>query len=391
MRDLMNQNEEWNFYSLSVWLLRKWICKLRSCAPPSTNYIADCFCFAGTTQGFFSIKAMYQEMEESDGEIEDEDWKNIWKVVVPERCRTFLWLLKHDRLLTNFSKSKKGLGYTGCSLCGNFCETTIHALRDFLKCVPPWKSIVPSDLMVEFFTSNFKEWIHLNLSYRNARNKWWSDFWVMANHTLWYWRNLEEHDITFERPYNLICHIFRRKQDYASAIMTKRHCHGEEGSNMFMGWKPLTIDTWKLNTDGASKWRQKDGCGGIIRDSSGVWRGSFSKYLGRCSAIVIEFLGVLEGLKYTLSLGIRRVEVNMDASIVVKAIEEGVTGMLDYVSILRQINELIDLHDLVVISYVHRSTNMCAYALANRGCLDKSDPVHLDAPEFLWPLMAADL
>lgn len=180
----------------------------------------------------------------------------------------FLWLLKHDRLLTNFRKSKKGLGVACCLLCGNVCETMSHALRDCTKCFPIWKIIVPGDLMVAFFTSTTEEWIHLNLNYRNRRNKEWTDLWIMVCHTIWYWRNLEMHNVDFERPYNPICQILQKKQNYESAMRTTRQCHGEEGNSMSMGWKPPTIDMWKLNKDGASKRDQKASCSGIIRDTS---------------------------------------------------------------------------------------------------------------------------
>jgi hypothetical protein len=49
---------------------------------------------------------------------------NIWRLRVPERVKTFVWLLHHDRLLTNFNKSKMGLGSSMCNICGNIVEST---------------------------------------------------------------------------------------------------------------------------------------------------------------------------------------------------------------------------------------------------------------------------
>lgn len=129
----------------------------------------------------------------------------------------------------------------------------IHSLRDFPKCFPIWKSIKPSDLMMEFFTSVMKDWIHLNLNCRNLSNKGWRDFWIIACHTLWSWRNLEENDNNYVRTLNPIFHIYKRKQDYENVIITPKHCHDEEGSSMFIGLKPPTISMWKINTNVASK------------------------------------------------------------------------------------------------------------------------------------------
>jgi hypothetical protein len=43
------------------------------------------------------------------------------------------------------------------------------------------------------------------------------------------------------------------------------------------------------------------GCGGVIRDSHGGWIGGFAKYLG---------------LRYVRNLGLTRIELNVDASVV---------------------------------------------------------------------------
>lgn len=60
----------------------------------------------------------------------DHGWKKIWRLRVLERVKTFVWLLKHGRLLTNHSKSRKGLGAAACKLCGHTNESTLHVFRD---------------------------------------------------------------------------------------------------------------------------------------------------------------------------------------------------------------------------------------------------------------------
>lgn len=63
----------------------------------------------------------------------EDEWEMIQKIAAPERCRSLVWMMNYDRLLTKFRKSIKGLGYAGCNVCGNFCETTLHASRDCKK------------------------------------------------------------------------------------------------------------------------------------------------------------------------------------------------------------------------------------------------------------------
>ncbi|MCI77091.1 Heat shock 70 kDa protein, partial [Trifolium medium] len=49
------------------------------------------------------------------------------------------------------------------------------------------------------------------------------------------------------------------------------------------------------------------GCGGIIRDSMGVWIGDYAKGLGSCSVEVAEIWGAWEGLKLAWELGYKHV------------------------------------------------------------------------------------
>lgn len=102
--------------------------------------------------GTLSIKDMYRHLYNVKGESIDEGWMILWRLNVPKRVRTFIWLLKQDRLLTNFSKSKKGIGFSMCNLCGNSCETIVHALRDCPNDMHLWGKWFLLEYMVHFST-----------------------------------------------------------------------------------------------------------------------------------------------------------------------------------------------------------------------------------------------
>ncbi|KAI5416976.1 hypothetical protein KIW84_041830 [Lathyrus oleraceus] len=53
----------------------------------------------------------------------------------------------------------------------------------------------------------------------------------------------------------------------------------------------------KLNSDGASNDRNRDGCGGLIHNSKGGFHRGHRTSLGRCNVFCAELWGVLEGLK----------------------------------------------------------------------------------------------
>lgn len=110
------------------------------------------FYFAGTANGEFSLREVYHVIDVVECSREDDDWRKILKLQVPERCRSFVWMLKHDRLLTNLSKSRKGLGHASCKLFGNAREHTLHAIRDCAKAMHIWKTLVPRNIMSEFLS-----------------------------------------------------------------------------------------------------------------------------------------------------------------------------------------------------------------------------------------------
>ncbi|MCI57949.1 putative non-LTR retroelement reverse transcriptase, partial [Trifolium medium] len=57
---------------------------------------------------------------------------------VAERVRVFVWLLKHNRLMTNARKHKMGLGSAACWWCNDTDETALHVLRDCPYAMALW-------------------------------------------------------------------------------------------------------------------------------------------------------------------------------------------------------------------------------------------------------------
>lgn len=258
--DLINECGEWNMIIIENWLPKHWIDKLKTCLPPSMGQGFDVFCFIGTNNDKFSIKDMFNELEGYNFDMADRDWVNIWKVVVPERYKTFVWLLKHDKLLTNESKSKKALGNASCKMCGYVSENTLHEVRDHSKSMQVWKSLVPSNLLGEFYKVDVRNWIMINLNYKGIADNGWSNIWIIACHALWTWRNMEEHNANYARPLDPISHIFTCVRDYRTSTQLYKILKVEGDGNKYKGWKPSISNMIKLNTDGARKSDNVVGC-----------------------------------------------------------------------------------------------------------------------------------
>lgn len=149
-------------------------------------------------------------------------------------------------------------------------------------------------------------------------------------------------------------------------------------------------NTIKINTDGTIKENLQDRCGSIIQDASGDWLGGFSKYLSNYSAFMAELWGVLEGMNLAKSLGLRKVEVNIDSTLVVSALKSRKSNNVKSLAIIRRICELMDEFDARGISHPFRETNVCADAIANDLALFKHDCIYRVIFDFLKTLVAAD-
>jgi hypothetical protein len=120
--------------------------KIGALLPPCDNNGNDKQICKENAGGNFSIAGMYHALCNYDLNNIDKVWKCIWRLKVPERVRTFVWMVKHGRLLTNERKHRMGLGSEMCDFCRDHKDTTLHALRDCVLVRPLWLSVVDASL-----------------------------------------------------------------------------------------------------------------------------------------------------------------------------------------------------------------------------------------------------
>jgi hypothetical protein len=164
-----------------------------------------------------------------------------------------------------------GLSHAMCPYCGDAEETIIHVLRYCPLAKDIWLTLIPLKHKREFFMSELDNWMHFNLTNSivwNCRVDW-KDYWVVACHALWSWRNKELHDDDFVRPYRPAYHIMQLALDYTNAESNSKVATCSNSVVAVIGWSPPKENYVKLNTDCAYKKNQITGCSGIIRGSQG--------------------------------------------------------------------------------------------------------------------------
>jgi hypothetical protein len=206
-----------------------------------------------------------------------------------------------------------------CLVCGDEIETVLHVLGDCSKWMNLWLNIVDVSSRELFFNSTLQHWIQVNLNghIKGIGVKDWPSYWATAIHSLWFWKNKEEHDDGFIRPANLNMYVARTVREYEAANRVNDVALISNRVIRHVGWKPPMDDWVVVNTDGAKKNNSLCGCGGLVHGKDCVWRGGFARGLGDCDVIMVELWGVLEGLNYARRLGFRRIELHSDSQVVV--------------------------------------------------------------------------
>ncbi|GAU43243.1 hypothetical protein TSUD_241340 [Trifolium subterraneum] len=298
--DLVNNDDEWNWELLRDWLPEDIMHRIAAISPPSDDGGNDCRRLNMKANGGISVSSMYKHLCNFDVNDDVNDWKDIWRLKVPERVRTFIWLMRHNRLLTNEKKHKMGLGSAMCDYCGSIIEDTLHALRDCPQTMPIWLNLVNEHARANFFNGDLFYWINYNMS--NYMGKYngveWKIMWVVACHQLWFWRNKEKHEESFSRPSNAVLHVMNQVKYYQDADCENVIVVSPTREVVMVGWKYPPSGWVKLNTDGSCRKDGRSGCGGVIRGSEGEWIGGFAKFVGRSNVYVAELWGVFEGLKF---------------------------------------------------------------------------------------------
>jgi ribonuclease HI len=392
--DLVDANGDWRQELLAEWLPSRILNKIQSIPPPDDGAGADVRYCLEDAHGNFSISAMYHVLCNFEEDEAAMVWNKIWKLQVPERVRVFVWMMHHDRLLTNHRKSRMGLGSAMCSYCGDQCETILHVLRDCPLVMPLWLNMVRMDMRGQFFAGNILQWIHFNLSNNVGvqQDMKWPNVWAVACHFAWGWRNKEKHDEHYVRPTTPTMFVMRNVHSYMLAEQALQTSRKTLRIEILINWKTPPVGWVKLNTDGSCGADGCIGCGGIIRGSDGEWLEGFAKYVGHGTAYLAELWGVYEGLQVARRMNFHRVELHVDSMVVVQVLNSNGRGSLRGRALVEKIRRLLSLDWEIVVHHSYREANQCADALANYGCNINVGSVFFDVcPSALSHLLLADV
>ncbi|KAL9224347.1 hypothetical protein vseg_000390 [Gypsophila vaccaria] len=368
----------------------------------------DSYFWNVSSSGNFTLKSTMEMIRNDVSASVNVNWSLPWKVPAPQKIRLFLWLVLHDRTLSNSNRFKRGLTEDArCVSCGVLEETTLHILRDCPKAKVVWQSIHSGLLNSRYFSLPLEEWIIHGISHETCLTiENWSTLFALTVWWIWRWRNCRVFGRDGDIPESPFLFLLKRQDETLSALSRNDNLfrqHTTRSKEVFVRWSPPPSDWFVLNIDGASRGNPgESGAGGLIRTADGSLIRAFALKLGIGSSMRAEVMALVRGLALAKELDLPRLIIQSDSQIVVELMKGNET-MLSRPYVIKNCKELIECHQWrVEMQHIYREANTCADWLANLAidqdelltCFENPPPclsylMHQDICGVAWPRMVA--
>ncbi|XP_030924722.1 uncharacterized protein LOC115951707 [Quercus lobata] len=159
-------------------------------------------------------------------------------------------------------------------------------------------------------------------------------------------------------------------------------------------WRPLEPHCFKVNFD-AAVFRASClvGLGVIVRNNRGEAMGALSASIPLAHSVAdLEALACLKAVQFALELGLNRVVVEGDSTVIINALLHGADCMASFGNILGDIRMHSDVFQIVEFASVNHKCNAVADALAKKAKTVRGVQVWLsDLPADIAPLLLFDV
>ncbi|CAN1832077.1 Putative ribonuclease H protein At1g65750 [Linum perenne] len=360
-------NGEWNWSLFNQFLSRDGCLQVAGMSPPSAGAGEDRITWGLERDGHFRIRSAYLLAAEEEGGTLDPIWRLIWRWKGPQRIRQFLWLVAHNRLLTNSERHRRHLAEIGaCQVCPGLEESVLHVLRDCPLASATWELLTLPSGDQTFFQTPLLQWIEGFI--------WKPELCLLFGVTCWWlWR--ARNDRVFNNKLTTADGLTRHIQAWVALVGDTldrdrfiSHTGPPTRTGEQISWEPAPPEWVTLNSDGSVLSESgQAAAGGLIRNSQGRCLAAFSMNLGNCSITRAELRGAVSGLQLAWERGYRKIQLQLDSQCAVQLLQaEGLDDHAHAATIFKA-TELLQRNWEVQILHVYRESNHAADYLANVG------------------------
>ncbi|KAK8502385.1 hypothetical protein V6N12_046171 [Hibiscus sabdariffa] len=342
--------------------------------PLSDNGSPDLCIWRGDRSGIFSVRSGYRWLTNStdaysnDPISMEETWYNkflgsVWALKLPSKIKIHFWRVINNFIPT-FSNlvTRKISVQTQCLLCQSESESVSHLVKGcsfaqqilselgILTC--PWQT---KQSFASWLSAAFKS---LNSTARRT--------FVVALWAIWGSRNKIIHEglVQSVREVANFCRIYIMEIDASLPSSLNTSTHPDSGH-----WNPPPVDRVKVNFDACFDPTRLHSISSIlIRNSEG-------KLLAACTIPnlyvmnpeMAEALACDQALILSMELGLKRIEVEGDALVVISKVVNPVIDISTLGTIYSNILKKRRNFDFLSFSHIYRINNNTAHVLARVG------------------------
>ncbi|CAN1787168.1 Putative ribonuclease H protein At1g65750 [Linum perenne] len=310
---------------------------------------------------------VYEILDGVGHHTEQAIWKTIWRWAGPSRVRHFLWLVAHDRILTNVERRRRHLTDTNeCQRCRIGIEDTLHVIQDCRGAREVWSYFIPPDLNTYFFSNSLQDWLLKGLKHPEFNLTFGIVIWI-----LWKARNEATFENKLATSYQLRLRVLywitevRETMKADSQVASKATSRRVE---VHIGWKAGPTDSITINTDGSVLHPHSHAAAGrILHNHLGRPICTFAANLGCCSIMRAELRAAEFGLMIAWDKGFKKIHLQLDSLAGITTIVGDQEKDSRHGRTLDSINELRGRDWEVTISHTFREGNTVADLLTHHG------------------------
>ncbi|GLT63422.1 hypothetical protein SLA2020_359880 [Shorea laevis] len=332
------------------------------------NLGIDSMYWKNSKNGEFSTKSAYELLTNSSLSPLAGCWNKVWSLKAPPKAKSLLWLMLHNRVLTNSTRFARGMAQNDiCPRCCNDQEDILHLFRDCPASKGIWEMWINDGLWYRWQQMDRLTWISHNLSRSNVKVEYGLEWGVAFAIVCWYiwlgWNKAAFNDDltwTSGRASMLTTHFME-----AASLLKQNHIR--PSSECLVGWDPPPSGFVKLNVDGSARGSPgPSAVGGCCRDTSGNWLFGFNQQLGDGHAIRAALFALWKGMELTWNKGYRQVIVETDSLLAIQKLQNSSTETTSLSYWVQKCKSFLERDWFCVVRHVFREKNYCANAMASQ-------------------------
>lgn len=369
-----NQDSTWNVTALQQFLPVDILDELTAIILFDEPGSQDQAVWSKEPSGSFSVRTAYDCAAENSPSPEAAKWNAIWKLKLPSRIKVFLWLSRHERIMTNKQRMKRGFATCDkCWCCKDVSEDIEHTLRRCPAADEVWRRVLP-DFYWRTRHLPFQSWLDNGIANKGNGRKPEADnsLFALALWWIWKWRNEAIFTNTLYHLQSKVLWINTQMERVTDAFLRSKLYMGSEPTYQWesRSWTKPEPGMVKINFDGSlDPHTKRAGCGGVVRDSSGNWLYGFTNNIGSCAPDQAEAWGLLRSIQAAVHMGYRNIIVEGDSKEVIDAMSNSSNTTSSIGNILKACRQELRQIETWKLELIPREINTVADQLAKSSRL----------------------